>query len=91
MILSDVAAGQPSCPASGPAPAGGCSRAAYRNNNADPTNSAAKNPFRIKVPKTPGAETGSLLVMATPRYVATGAQGSFYFNKVPNNCKRAGR
>jgi Acetamidase/Formamidase family len=40
LILSDAAAGQPSCPASGPAPAGGCSRAAYRNNNADPTRAA---------------------------------------------------
>ena len=44
-ILSDAAAGQPS----GPAPAGVCSRAAYRNNNADPTNSATKNPFRAKI------------------------------------------
>ena len=43
-------AGQPS----GPAPAGVNSRAAYRNNNPDPTNSATKNPFRIKIPKTPG-------------------------------------
>ena len=38
-------AGQPSCPV----PAGVCSRTAYRNNNADPTNSATKNPFRAKI------------------------------------------
>ena len=37
--------GQPS----GPAPAGVCSRAAYRNNNADPINRATKNPFRTKI------------------------------------------
>jgi hypothetical protein len=36
------------------APTGVCSRTAYRNNNADPTNSPTKNPFRIKIPKTPG-------------------------------------
>ena len=30
-----------------------------------------------------GRETGLPLVMATP-YLAIGAQGSFYFNKVPN-------
>jgi hypothetical protein len=42
---SIAGAGQPS----GPAPAGGCSRAAYRNNNADPTNSEMKNPFRAKI------------------------------------------
>jgi len=41
---------QPSCPA----PAGVCSLPAYRNNNADPTNSETKNPFRIKIPRTPG-------------------------------------
>ena len=49
-ILSAVAAGQPSCPA----PAGVCSLPAYRNNNADATNSETKNPFRIKIPRTPG-------------------------------------
>jgi hypothetical protein len=38
---------------SGPAPAGVSSRAADRNNKADPTNSTTKNPFRVKTPSTP--------------------------------------
>ena len=41
-------AGQPS----GPAPAGVCSRAAFRNSRADPRNSATKNPLNIKISPT---------------------------------------
>jgi hypothetical protein len=42
---TDTFAGQPS----GPTAAGVSSRAADRNNNADPTNSVTKNPFRARI------------------------------------------
>src|SRR5918998_5196896 len=90
-MLSDVAAGQPSCPASGPAPAGVRSRPAYRNNNADPTNSAAKNPLRIKVPKTPGGLHGEPNPMISA-ITATNACASAVANNardIPCGRKRA--
>ena len=52
-----IPAGQPS----GPAPAGVRSRAAYRNNNADPINSATKNPLRAKI------SSGGLPVEPNPK------------------------
>jgi hypothetical protein len=64
---SIAGAGQPS----GPAPAGGCSRAAYRNNNADPTAETAPSRVVGSISTEARSHRSGNMALATPAETAS--------------------